>query len=139
MNESLPLRERELVMSESSPAHAQMETSQMGAGYYLADLWGGLTPRLCSSFCLSRTYGKIRALRTLHLAQSALWLLWVISTAMQWNGAWILPEPATLCWAPSLPHRNEERGKKRRGGHGSTSVVASQMAESSPPPPSLFF
>lgn len=134
--ERIPPSEREnlsdvTAIAESPPAHARMETSQMGAGYYLADLWGGPAPRLCSSFCLSRTYGKIRALRALHLAQSGLWLLWVISTGMQWNGAWILPEPATLCWAPSLPHRNEE--KKRRGGHGSTSVVASQMAEPHPP------
>lgn len=117
--ERIPPSEREnlsdvTAIAESPPAHARMETSQMGAGYYLADLWGGPAPRLCSSFCLSRTYGKIRALRALHLAQSGLWLLWVISTGMQWNGAWILPEPATLCWAPSLPHRNEEKKKKRR-------------------------
>lgn len=26
---------------------------------------------------------------------------------MQWNGAWILPEPARLCWVPSFPHRNK--------------------------------
>ena len=35
-------------------------------------------------------------------APSAPWLLGVISTGMRWNGAWVSPRPAVLCWAPSL-------------------------------------
>lgn len=115
----------------------RIETSKMGAGYYPTDLWGGLQTPPLFQFCPSRTDGKIRLLQTLRLARAGPCLLWVISMGMQWNGAWILPEPAMLCWAPSFPHRNEKKKKKkkRRPQFGSTSVVASQMAESPP----LFF
>lgn len=111
----------------------RMETSKTGAGYYPTALWGGRQTPTLFQFCPSRTYGKIRVLRTLRLAPSAPRLLRVISMDMQWNGAWILPEPALLCWAPSFPHRNEKK-KKKKEVHGSTPVVASQMAESTPPP-----
>lgn len=43
-------------------------------------------------------------------APSARWLLGVINTGMQWNGAWIFSEPAAgLCWAPSLRPRRDEK------------------------------
>lgn len=84
----------------------RIEASKMGAGYYPTGLWGGLQTPPLFQFCPSRTDGKIRVLQTLRLARAGPCLLWVISMDMQWNGAWILPEPAMLCWAPSFPHRN---------------------------------